>query len=128
VLNAVQPGSLELGSKSKIQKFPKRRNGHNIDRSKAFDRVCLSSTEVDRPINRAGSAQKDYSKLAMQASKRMKFSKDKVRTGRLICLHLRSLLQQNPVDRLSVEDTEPLQTSVSQRMDVLEQRQVPLPL
>ena len=35
---------------------------------------------------------KDHSRLAMQAAKRMKSSKDKLRTGRLVCLHLKSLL------------------------------------
>jgi hypothetical protein len=56
---------------------------------------------------------KDHSRLAMQAAKRMKSSKDKLRTGRLVCLHLRSLLTaaqfpealpQRPVGTQSIEN------------------------
>ena len=126
VLNVVQPGSLDVRSRSTYHKFSRRGSRYSDDRTKAFDRVGYGATELGRPVNREPRAQKDYSKLAMQASKRMKFSKDKVRTGRLICLHLRCLLQEKPVARPSV--TAPSQANIPHRMDLIEQRQVPLPL
>ena len=61
----------------------------------------------------AATNDKDHSRLAMQAAKRMKSSKDKLRTGRLVCLHLRSLLTaaqfpealpQRPVGTQSIEN------------------------
>ena len=65
------------------------------------DTVCVAAND------------KDHSRLAMQAAKRMKSSKDKLRTGRLVCLHLRSLLTaaqfpealpQRPVGTQSIEN------------------------
>ncbi|MBT6792896.1 MAG: hypothetical protein HOA39_10720 [Gammaproteobacteria bacterium] len=65
------------------------------------DTVCVATND------------KDHSRLAMQAAKRMKSSKDKLRTGRLVCLHLRSLLTaaqfpealpQRPVGTQSIEN------------------------
>ena len=65
------------------------------------DKVCVATND------------KDHSRLAMQAAKRMKSSKDKLRTGRLVCLHLRSLLTaaqfpealpQRPVGTQSIEN------------------------
>ena len=65
------------------------------------DEVCVATND------------KDHSRLAMQAAKRMKSSKDKLRTGRLVCLHLRSLLTaaqfpealpQRPVGTQSIEN------------------------
>ncbi|MDO7571451.1 MAG: hypothetical protein MUQ99_03580, partial [Pseudomonadales bacterium] len=65
------------------------------------DKVCVATND------------KDHSRLAMQAAKRMKSSKDKLRTGRLVCLHLRSLLTaaqfpealpQRPVATQSIEN------------------------
>jgi len=75
----------------------------------------LSMTALPSPSDKACVAtnDKDHSRLAMQAAKRMKSSKDKLRTGRLVCLHLRSLLTaaqfpealpQRPVGTQSIEN------------------------
>ena len=63
---------------------------------------------------------KDHSRLAMQAAKRMKSSKDKLRTGRLVCLHLRSLLTA----------TQPAEARSHRQRTTqsIENRQYPLPM
>lgn len=63
---------------------------------------------------------KDHSRLAMQAAKRMKSSKDKLRTGRLVCLHLRSLLA-------ATQSTGP-QSDPAGTTQSIENRQYPLPM
>ena len=72
------------------------------------DKVCVATND------------KDHSRLAMQAAKRMKSSKDKLRTGRLVCLHLRSLLTatQSP-------GSLPTRPGATQS---IENRQYPLPI
>ena len=63
---------------------------------------------------------KDHSRLAMQAAKRMKSSKDKLRTGRLVCLHLKSLLAST-----QYPDTMP---HLAGATPSVENRQYPLPM
>lgn len=128
MLNAVQPESFEMGSSALKQRGSMRRGMPGASRSKGYESVSFRSIDPERRPARSMSPQKDYSKLAMQASKRMKFSKDKVRTGRLICLHLRSLLQESPVAQQSVRGKPPVKSSVDQRTKTLQQKQVPLPL
>lgn len=63
---------------------------------------------------------KDHSRLAMQAAKRMKSSKDKLRTGRLVCLHLRSLL--------AATQSTGSQSDQGRTTQSIENRQYPLPM
>ena len=51
--------------------------------------------QVDRPvqsIRQPKASSKDFSRLAMQAARRVKSSKNKTKTTRLVCSHLKSLL------------------------------------
>ena len=72
------------------------------------DKVCVATND------------KDHSRLAMQAAKRMKSSKDKLRTGRLVCLHLRSLLTAAQFPEALPQRTVGTQS--------IENRQYPLPM
>jgi len=50
---------------------------------------------VDRPVQsfrQPKASGKDFSRLAMQAARRVKSSKNKAKTTRLVCSHLKSLL------------------------------------
>ena len=88
---AFVPGRIRPRSVSKL-KVGKRRVGQR--ESGQLNSSTLSMTALPSRSDKACVAtnDKDHSRLAMQAAKRMKSSKDKLRTGRLVCLHLRSLL------------------------------------
>ena len=83
--SAIAQGQIWARARSKSS-FGKR-SGSRL--SSTVSMLALSS-EPAKPQVVAND--KDHSRLAMQAAKRMKSSKDKLRTGRLVCLHLRSLL------------------------------------
>ena len=109
---AFVPGRIRPRSVSKLKvgkrKLGQRESGQLNSSSLSMtalpsrsDKVCVATND------------KDHSRLAMQAAKRMKSSKDKLRTGRLVCLHLRSLLTaaqfpealpQRPVGTQSIEN------------------------
>ena len=114
---AFVPGRIRPRSVSKL-KVGKRKLGQRelgqID-SGQLNSSSLSMTALPSRSDKACVAtnDKDHSRLAMQAAKRMKSSKDKLRTGRLVCLHLRSLLTaaqfpealpQRPVGTQSIEN------------------------
>lgn len=85
------------------------------------DRVGPIMASARRPGRSCVAANdKDHSRLAMQAAKRMKSSKDKLRTGRLVCLHLRSLLTA-----AQSQDALPYRSDATL---AIENRQYPLPM
>ena len=97
-------GQRELGQRELGQREVGQLNSSSLSMTalpSRSDKVCVATND------------KDHSRLAMQAAKRMKSSKDKLRTGRLVCLHLRSLLTaaqfpealpQRPVGTQSIEN------------------------
>jgi len=97
-------GPRELGPRELGQRESGQLNSSSLSMTalpSRSDKVCVATND------------KDHSRLAMQAAKRMKSSKDKLRTGRLVCLHLRSLLTaaqfpealpQRPVGTQSIEN------------------------
>ena len=97
-------GQRELGQRELGQRESGQLNSSSLSMTalpSRSDTVCVATND------------KDHSRLAMQAAKRMKSSKDKLRTGRLVCLHLRSLLTaaqfpealpQRPVATQSIEN------------------------
>jgi len=97
-------GQRELGQRELGQRESGQLNSSSLSMTalpSRSDKVCVATND------------KDHSRLAMQAAKRMKSSKDKLRTGRLVCLHLRSLLTaaqfpealpQRPVATQSIEN------------------------
>ena len=97
-------GQRELGQRELGQRESGQLNSSSLSMTalpSRSDKVCVATND------------KDHSRLAMQAAKRMKSSKDKLRTGRLVCLHLRSLLTaaqfpealpQRPVGTQSIEN------------------------
>ena len=97
-------GPRELGQREVGQRESGQLNSSSLSMTalpSRSDTVCVATND------------KDHSRLAMQAAKRMKSSKDKLRTGRLVCLHLRSLLTaaqfpealpQRPVGTQSIEN------------------------
>ena len=97
-------GPRELGQRELGQRESGQLNSSSLSMTalpSRSDKVCVATND------------KDHSRLAMQAAKRMKSSKDKLRTGRLVCLHLRSLLTaaqfpealpQRPVGTQSIEN------------------------
>jgi hypothetical protein len=97
-------GQRELGPRELGQRESGQLNSSSLSMTalpSRSDTVCVATND------------KDHSRLAMQAAKRMKSSKDKLRTGRLVCLHLRSLLTaaqfpealpQRPVGTQSIEN------------------------
>ena len=97
-------GQRELGQRKVGQRESGQLNSSSLSMTalpSRSDTVCVATND------------KDHSRLAMQAAKRMKSSKDKLRTGRLVCLHLRSLLTaaqfpealpQRPVGTQSIEN------------------------
>ena len=109
---AFVPGRIRPRSVNK-SKVGKRKVGHR--ESGQLSSSSLSMTALPSRSDKVCVAtnDKDHSRLAMQAAKRMKSSKDKLRTGRLVCLHLRSLLTaaqfpealpQRPVGTQSIEN------------------------
>jgi hypothetical protein len=109
---AFVPGRIRPRSVNK-SKVGKRELGQR--ESGQLNSSSLSMTALPSRSDKACVAtnDKDHSRLAMQAAKRMKSSKDKLRTGRLVCLHLRSLLTaaqfpealpQRPVGTQSIEN------------------------
>ena len=107
-------------SKSKVgkRKLGQRELGQRELGQRESGQLNSSSLSMTALPSRSGKMcvatnDKDHSRLAMQAAKRMKSSKDKLRTGRLVCLHLRSLLTaaqfpealpQRPVGTQSIEN------------------------
>jgi hypothetical protein len=97
-------GQREVGQREVGQRESGQLNSSSLSMTalpSRSDKVCVATND------------KDHSRLAMQAAKRMKSSKDKLRTGRLVCLHLRSLLTaaqfpealpQRPVGTQSIEN------------------------
>ena len=97
-------GQREVGQRELGQRESGQLNSSSLSMTalpSRSDKVCVATND------------KDHSRLAMQAAKRMKSSKDKLRTGRLVCLHLRSLLTaaqfpealpQRPVGTQSIEN------------------------
>ncbi len=97
-------GQREVGQREVGQRESSQLNSSSLSMTalpSRSDKVCVATND------------KDHSRLAMQAAKRMKSSKDKLRTGRLVCLHLRSLLTaaqfpealpQRPVGTQSIEN------------------------
>ena len=108
-VNKSKVGKRELGQRELGQREVGQRESSQLNSS------SLSMTALPSRSDKACVAtnDKDHSRLAMQAAKRMKSSKDKLRTGRLVCLHLRSLLTaaqfpealpQRPVGTQSIEN------------------------
>ena len=108
-VNKSKVGKRKLGQRESGQRELGQRESGQLNSSSLSmtalpsrsDKVCVATND------------KDHSRLAMQAAKRMKSSKDKLRTGRLVCLHLRSLLTaaqfpealpQRPVGTQSIEN------------------------
>ena len=108
-VNKSKVGKRKLGQESSAKESSAQRESGQLNSSSLSmtalpsrsDKVCVATND------------KDHSRLAMQAAKRMKSSKDKLRTGRLVCLHLRSLLTaaqfpealpQRPVGTQSIEN------------------------
>ena len=104
-------GPRELGQRELGQRESGQLNSSSLS-MKALpsrsDKVCVATND------------KDHSRLAMQAAKRMKSSKDKLRTGRLVCLHLKSLLAST-----QYPDTMP---HLAGATPSVENRQYPLPM
>ena len=114
---AFVPGRIRPRSVSKL-KVGKRKLGQRELGQRESGQLNSSSLSMTALPSRSGKMcvatnDKDHSRLAMQAAKRMKSSKDKLRTGRLVCLHLRSLLTaaqfpealpQRPVGTQSIEN------------------------
>ena len=114
---AFVPGRIRPRSVSKL-KVGKRRLGQRELGQRESGQLNSSSLSMTALPSRSDKVcvatnDKDHSRLAMQAAKRMKSSKDKLRTGRLVCLHLRSLLTaaqfpealpQRPVGTQSIEN------------------------
>ena len=108
-VSKLKVGKRKLGQREVGQREVGQRESGQLNSS------SLSMTALPSPSDKACVAtnDKDHSRLAMQAAKRMKSSKDKLRTGRLVCLHLRSLLTaaqfpealpQRPVGTQSIEN------------------------
>jgi hypothetical protein len=121
---AVAAGRIRPRSPS-IIKAGKRKVGKREAENREGSNLCGTSLSImalpSRPVKPCSAANdKDHSRLAMQAAKRMKSSKDKLRTGRLVCLHLRSLLTatQSP-------GSLPTRPGATQS---IENRQYPLPI
>ena len=121
---AVAAGRIRPRSPS-IRKAGKRKVGKREAENREGSNLCGTSLSImalpSRPVKPCSAANdKDHSRLAMQAAKRMKSSKDKLRTGRLVCLHLRSLLTatQSP-------GSLPTRPGATQS---IENRQYPLPI
>lgn len=103
-VNKSKVGKRKLGPRELGQRESCQLNSSSLSMTalpSRSDKVCVATND------------KDHSRLAMQAAKRMKSSKDKLRTGRLVCLHLRSLLTaaqfpealpQRPVGTQSIEN------------------------
>ncbi len=103
-VNKSKVGKRKLGPRELGQRESGQLNSSSLSMTalpSRSDKVCVATND------------KDHSRLAMQAAKRMKSSKDKLRTGRLVCLHLRSLLTaaqfpealpQRPVGTQSIEN------------------------
>lgn len=103
-VNKSKVGKRKLGQREVGQRESGQLNSSSLSMTalpSRSDKVCVATND------------KDHSRLAMQAAKRMKSSKDKLRTGRLVCLHLRSLLTaaqfpealpQRPVGTQSIEN------------------------
>ena len=114
---AFVPGRIRPRSVSKL-KVGKRKLGPREVGQRESGQLNSSSLSMTALPSRSDTVcvatnDKDHSRLAMQAAKRMKSSKDKLRTGRLVCLHLRSLLTaaqfpealpQRPVGTQSIEN------------------------
>jgi hypothetical protein len=114
---AFVPGRIRPRSVNK-SKVGKRKLGPRELGQRESGQLNSSSLSMTALPSRSGKMcvatnDKDHSRLAMQAAKRMKSSKDKLRTGRLVCLHLRSLLTaaqfpealpQRPVGTQSIEN------------------------
>ena len=114
---AFVPGRIRPRSVSKL-KVGKRKLGQRELGQRESGQLNSSSLSMTALPSRSDTVcvatnDKDHSRLAMQAAKRMKSSKDKLRTGRLVCLHLRSLLTaaqfpealpQRPVGTQSIEN------------------------
>ena len=103
-VSKLKVGKRKLGQRELGQRESRQLNSSSLSMTalpSRSDKVCVATND------------KDHSRLAMQAAKRMKSSKDKLRTGRLVCLHLRSLLTaaqfpealpQRPVGTQSIEN------------------------
>ena len=103
-VSKLKVGKRKLGQRELGQRESGQLNSSSLSMTalpSRSDKVCVATND------------KDHSRLAMQAAKRMKSSKDKLRTGRLVCLHLRSLLTaaqfpealpQRPVATQSIEN------------------------
>jgi len=103
-VSKLKVGKRKLGQRELGQRESGQLNSSSLSMTalpSRSDKVCVATND------------KDHSRLAMQAAKRMKSSKDKLRTGRLVCLHLRSLLTaaqfpealpQRPVGTQSIEN------------------------
>jgi len=110
------PSIIKAGKRKVGKREAENREGSNLYGT-SLSIMALPSRPV-KPCSAAND--KDHSRLAMQAAKRMKSSKDKLRTGRLVCLHLRSLLTatQSP-------GSLPTRPGATQS---IENRQYPLPI
>jgi len=110
------PSIIKVGKRKVGKREAENREGSNLYGT-SLSIMALPSRPV-KPCSAAND--KDHSRLAMQAAKRMKSSKDKLRTGRLVCLHLRSLLTatQSP-------GSLPTRPGATQS---IENRQYPLPI
>jgi len=114
-------GKREVGKREVGKREVGKREAENREGSNLYGTSLSIMALPSRPVKPCSAANdKDHSRLAMQAAKRMKSSKDKLRTGRLVCLHLRSLLTatQSP-------GSLPTRPGATQS---IENRQYPLPI
>jgi hypothetical protein len=110
------PSIIKAGKRKVGKREAENREGSNLYGT-SLSIMALPSRPV-KPCSAAND--KDHSRLAMQAAKRMKSSKDKLRTGRLVCLHLRSLLT-------ATQSSGSLPTRPGATQSI-ENRQYPLPI
>jgi len=115
------PSIIKAGKRKVGKREAGKREAENREGSNLYGTSLSIMALPSRPVKPCSAANdKDHSRLAMQAAKRMKSSKDKLRTGRLVCLHLRSLLTatQSP-------GSLPTRPGATQS---IENRQYPLPI
>ena len=110
-VSKLKVGKRKLGQRELGQRESGQLNSSSLSMTalpSRSDKVCVATND------------KDHSRLAMQAAKRMKSSKDKLRTGRLVCLHLKSLLAST-----QYQETMP---HLAGATPSVENRQYPLPM
>jgi len=117
----IKAGKRKVGKREVGKREVGKREAENREGSNLYGTSLSIMALPSRPVKPCSAANdKDHSRLAMQAAKRMKSSKDKLRTGRLVCLHLRSLLT-------ATQSSGSLPTRPGATQSI-ENRQYPLPI